>query len=297
MAVLQKEEVKKSPEQVVLENKKIIVQPIDNIDRGFFKVGHDGNHTFSGCWKIYQLPMSRNTRTFMNPFKNKEEQAAFEELLGLEKGELNPNNSKSKFWGEFTIRLDKEKIELDLSIVKDALTYRVMCVDPKFAKAGQDIHSGQFEYRLIDERYQEEESTKFADKKDKAWEEYFKIKNDSQKLLDVLKLLGVKLSEDTSKKTLQAKVVEIIERVAKQSDPLTKNIDDFLRVVADPQATIKLFVLDAIDAGEVRSFNGDYKLAENGELIAKSLQGAVDWFNNVDNKEVKLLIEQRLKNK
>jgi len=291
-----KEEVKKSPESY-LENRKVIVQPIDTIDKGFFKVGHDGNHTFTGCWKLYQLPVSISTRCYVNPFETKDEQEAFEIMLGLEKGELNPNKKDSKFWSEFKVRLDKNPKELDLSNVMDALEYKVLSVDPKFAKDGVDIHSGQFEYKLVDERYKEEESTKFAVKKDEAWEEYFKIKKNPQKLLDVLRLLGIKLSETADLKVLQAKVVEVIERSNKAKDPLLKNIDDFLSVVNDPKATIKLFLYDAMDAGEVKVKNGtDYTLGETGELIAKSFMGAVDWFLHIDNKEIKQLIEQRLRN-
>lgn len=298
MAVVEKAQktVIEEAEKLVLENRKIKVVPLLR-NKAFYKKEHDGNHTFTGCYKIWGLPLSIQSRAYINPFKNNAEQLAFEEILGLEKGALNPNKRESKFWGEFNVRIDKEGLTLDLSIPYDALVYRVLKVNDKFASENDDENVIEYEYKLVDERYEEEITSKNSVKKLKAYEYLFKIQDNKQKMVDTLRLLGVKLTDGVKIDTLKSKIVAIIEQAGSVSDPKLKNIDDFLVVMDDPQASIKLFVFECIDAGEVIIRNGEYRLTENNELIAKSLQSTVDWFNDIKNQEVKLLLEQRLKNK
>jgi len=288
------ENVVKTPEQLVLENRKIRVVPI-NRGRAFFPKEHDGGFLFTGCWKHYGLPLNSSTRSYFNPFKEGE-QIAFEKLLNLTQGSLNINDRKSKFWGDFKIPLDKEGMELDLSEVDHALIYRVMKVNPKFAKQGDDINRIEYQYQLVDERYVEEQYSKLSLKKADAFTELNKIAKSRKQMLDVLRLLGVKMGTDSSMEALKARLIQIIEEPASAKLRGVKTINDFMNVVQDPQATLRLFVLDAIDSREVIIENGDeYRLAENNKLIGRSLQGAVDWFSDIANQETKLLIQERTK--
>jgi len=290
-----KEKKVANSEQLVLENRVIKVVPILR-NKAFFKKDHDGNHTYTGCWKGWGLPLSARSRAYLNPFKSKEEQYAFEEIMGLDEDSLNPNRSTSKFWGEFSIHIDKEGKDLDLSIPYDALAYRVLKILDQFAEQGDDTNIPEYLYKLIDERYVEEEGSKLAIKKIEAYKALSKIDDNKKKMVDVLRLLGVRLSATTKLETLQGKLANIIEQVATVKDPKIKTIDDFLSAVNDPQAITKLFVFDALDAGELIVRGGsEYRITENNELIAKSFQGAVDWFNDPKNLDIKLLIEQRLK--
>jgi hypothetical protein len=285
------EESVKTPEQLVLENRKIRVVPIVR-GRAFFPKGHDGDFLFSGCWRYYGLPINSRTRAYFNPFKAGE-QAAFEKLLNLPAGSLNTNDRKSKFWGEFKIPLDKNGTELDLSQVDHALIYRVLQVDPKFATQSDDLTKLEYQYQLIDERYVEEEYSKLNLKKAEAYSELNKLKSKKQ-LVDTLRLLGIKMNDESSFDALKAKLAQIVEEPASNKFKGLKTIDDFLLITKDPQATMKLFVLDAIDNKEVVVENGDeYRLVESGKLIARSLKGAVDWFSDIANQETKLLIQER----
>ena len=286
--------VEKTPEQLVLENRKINIVPIIR-GRAFFKKGHDGEFMFTGCWKYFGLPINSRTRSYFNPFAEGE-QAAFEKLLNLPAGALNTNDKDSKFWGDFKILLDKEGKELDLSSVDHALTYRVLKVNPKFAKQGDDINKPEFQYQLIDERYQEEQYSKLSLKKADAYGELNKLSKSRKQMVDVLRLLGVKMGADSSMESLKARLAQIIEEPASNRVKGITNIDDFLKVAKDPQASNKLFVLDAIDNKEIYVENGDeYRLSESGKLIGRSLQGAVDWISDIVNQETKLLIQERMK--
>ena len=291
--VKEKEEVF-NPERIVLENRKIKIVPIFR-DRPFFRKDHDGNHTFSGCWRFYSLPMSLKSGTYFNPFKNKDEQKAFEMLLGLKPGELNVNTRSSDYWSKFNIRMDKSSLTLDLSNVFEALQYRVIMVNPMFAKQTDDLGNLEFEYQIIDERYENEQNSKLFNKKKEAYGELAKISDSKQKMVDILRLLGTRLSDNVKKDTVEEELIKIIEQVEKVPGLKTKSIDDFLQAVKDPHAIMKLFVLDAVDAGEIHIKKGEYRLGEDDSLLGKSLMGAVDWFNDPQNQEMKILIQERLK--
>ena len=290
------EEVKeiKTPEQLVLENRKIRVAPLVR-GRAFFKKGHDGEFMFTGCWRYYGLPISSRTRSYFNPFKEGE-QAAFEKLLNLSPGALNTNDITSDFWGKYKISLDKEGMELDLSVVDHALLYRVFQVNPRFAKQGDNTSNPEYQYQLVDERYQEEEYSKASLKKADAYGELNKLSKSRKQMVDILRLLGVKMSGDSSLEALKARLAQIVEEPANNRFKGAITIDDFIRVAKDPQSSQKLFVLDAIDNREIVVENGDeYRLSENGKLIGRSLQGAVDWISDIVNQETKLLIQERMK--
>lgn len=291
------EDVMTKPSISVLEDRRIKVEPIVR-GRAFFKAGHDGEFMFTGCWKYFGLPISLRTNSYINPFKTPEERKEFERLLGLPDGSLNTGNRKNKFWGEYKIMIGKEGLSLDLNEVDDALRYRIFSVHPRFAKQGEDYSGNlEFQYRLTDERYQEEQYSKLALKKSDAYTELNKLAKSKKKMLDTLRLLGVNMSEMSSESALKGKLAEIIEEPASHKAGGVKTIEDFMNVVSDPQALSKLFVLDAIEFGEVTVSGSDYRLAETKQLIGKSLQGAVDWFSDLGNQETKLLIQERLKTK
>jgi len=286
-------DVKKTAEELVLENREIIVKPIIR-DHPFFKKGHDGEHTYSRCWKSYGLPIRLSTRSYVNPFKNKEEQYAFEEIFNLPKNALTPNNMHSEFWKKFEVRMGKDDLPLNLSNPDHALIFRVLSVEPHFCPVDGDRENIEYLYELVDERYANEVAIDTHQKKVDAYAALAKVSKSEQKMIDLLRLLEVEIPKNASIKLLASKLSGIIEQTERIRG--VKNIDNFLDAVADPQAAIKLFVFDAIGAGEIKIDGGDYRLTENQELIGSSLQKAVDYFSNVKNQEKKLLIQERIKN-
>lgn len=285
--------LKKTAEELVLENREIIVRPIIR-PHPFFKEGHDGVHTYSKCWKEYVLPVRLSTRSYVDPFKSREEQYAFEGIFNLEKNALTPNNLYSKFWGKYKIKMGKDDVLLNLANPDHALMYRVMSVEPRFCPVGGDRENIEFMYELIDERYSEEYTIDIHQKKVDAYAALAKVSKSEQKMIDLLRLLEVDVPSNASIKLLSSKLSGIIEQTEKIKG--VKNITDFLSAVNDPQSSMKLFVFDAIRAGEVIIDSGDYRLSENSELIGSSLQKAVDYFSNIKNQEKKLLIQERIKN-
>jgi len=285
--------VKKTAEELVLENREIVVKPIIR-DHPFFKKGHDGEHTYSRCWKSYGLPVQLSTRSYANPFKSKEEQHAFEEIFNLDKNALTPNNLHSPFWGKFSITMAKDDLTLNLANPDHALMFRVLNVEPHFCPIDGDRENIEFIYELIDEKYANETAIDIHQKKVDAYAALARVTKSEQKMIDLLRLLDADIPKNASVKLLASRLSAIIEQTEKIKG--IKNIDNFLEAVNDPQGIMKLFVFDAIAAGEIKVEAGDYRLTENQELIGSSLQKAVDYFTSTKNQEKKLLIQERIKN-
>ena len=72
------------------------------------------------------------------------------------------------------------------------------------------------------------------------------------------------------------------------------NIDDFIEAAEDPKLSLKVFVLDAIEIGEIEVSKGVYKITSSQTAIGRNLSEAVDYFDSIKGREDKLLIEQRL---
>ncbi len=280
----------------VLENRKIEVKPIVR-PRGFFKKGHDGEFMYSGCKQVYTLPMSYNTRTFINPFLNNTEAKQFEKLLNLEDGALNIYNLKNAFWGNFKVELKKEKKILDLNTPIHALEYRVMLANRDFFAPDWEsrYNKGSYKYALVDEGMLELNAAKSAEKLDQAMEYMIKLKKSNKEMVNTLRLLqkNIPVSARDNTQWLKTQLWLIIEE--KSQNIGVKNIDDFLTVCNDPKAKTKLFVLDAVENGDVVFRGSEYRIAETQQLIGKSLEKAVDWFDDNRNIEDRILIEDRLK--
>lgn len=278
----------------VLENKRVKIEPIIR-RRAFFPAGHDGEHTYSGCHKDYGLPYDGKKRTYLNPFLDSTEQEQFEKLLNQPENSLNLYKFPSNFWGSLSMSLTKEGTTLDLNNPVDALWYRVLRVNPRFANSEAQRSNSRCDFILVDEREQEDLKNSLAKKKEDAIDEFSKIKKSKQKLFDVLRLLNKKPDPNASIETLKAKVLEIIEEPSSAIG--VTNISHFLRIVNDPTASLKLFVLDAIDAGEITNSKDGYRIVETGLIIGKQIEQAVDYFNSkdADALNTKAIIEQRLK--
>lgn len=280
-------------EITVLEKKKIKIEPIIR-RRAFFPTGHDGEHTYTGCHKDYGLPFNIKARSYVNPFKDDKEQEQFEYLLNKQKGSLNLYDMNSNFWGDFSLSLTKDGLTLNLDNPVDALWYRVLLVNPRFANNEEQKSNSKCDFVLIDERVQNEAKTDIAKREEEAIDLFVGIKKSRQKMYDTLRLLNKKPDKDASIESLKASIQSIIK------EPPSKGVTsvvDFIRVMTDPNSTVKLFVLDAIEAGEIVYGNDGYRIKDNGVNIGKNLEQCVDYFNgkDADVKEIKAIISQRIK--
>lgn len=292
----------KELKDLVLENKIIKVQPIIRrkpyLKRGSKNEPHDGEHTYTGCFKEEGLPFDVSKRAYVNPFKNENEQEAFEKLLDQKEGSLNLYNysiNKPNFWGEFLIRIPKEGIQLDLNNPSDALRYRVLLVNPRFAKSVDESGIVEKLYLIVNEQEVKEKESELGQKKDKANDYMYKLKKTKKAMYDTLRLLGKKVDKEASAEWMKAELYKIIDEVAVTKG--VSGIDKFIAVQEDPQSEVKLFVMDAVDSKDITVDKVGYKVADTGKFLGRKFEDVIDTFLSKDPaiQEIKLIIQERLK--
>jgi len=279
----------------ITSNKTIEVRPIKRT-RPFFKADHDGAFMFSGTYKEYTLPYINDTRSYANPFESPEEQEEFERVLQLAPGALSINNRNSDFWSTFKVLLSKEGKVLDLNYPMHVLEYRVLKANTKrICPNWEDRNrNSAYEFALIDKDVEEVNDIKDAERNLRAMELFIKMRKSNKKMYDILRVLGKKLPKEASVNTSQLikEIDQIIAEKSKVGGVL--NIDDFIEAAEDPKLSLKVFVLDAIEIGEIEVSKGVYKIASSQTAIGRNLSEAVDYFDSIKGREDKLLIEQRL---
>lgn len=279
----------------ITSNKTIEVRPIKRT-RPFFKADHDGAFMFSGTYKEYTLPYINDTRSYANPFESPEEQEEFERVLQLAPGALSINNRNSDFWSTFKVQLSKEGKVLDLNYPMHVLEYRVLKANTKrICPNWEDRNrNSAYEFALIDKDVEEVNDIRDAERNLRAMELFIKMRKSNKKMYDILRVLGKKLPKEASVNTSQLikEIDQIIAEKSKVGGVL--NIDDFIEAAEDPKLSLKVFVLDAIEIGEIEVSKGVYKITSNQTAIGRNLSEAVDYFDSIKGREDKLLIEQRL---
>ncbi len=112
-------------------------------------------------------------------------------------------------------------------------------------------------------------------------------------MINILRLLGKKgIPSSASTKWLKAELVKVIEQKEKLKG--TPSMDDFIEVAEDPNFDTKLFLLDAMELGEIIVEGTTYKLRA-GDVIGYDKSQAISFIDDPKNQNVKFLIQERIK--
>lgn len=275
-----------------LENRKVEIKMVDKYRSGF-KKDHDGSTLYTGCKIMFQCPTNQYDRLI--PILTEEEQRFFEEKMGLEKNSMSFNNrtSPNNFWKTFRVALDKKGRVLDLNDPEDNITWRVLKASNVVANTQDEINVLQHSFYMVTDTEKDEVSMKLANRYEEASKLFASISKSDNKMINVLRVLGKQIQADAPTKWLKSEIVKIIEQKAKTPGTLTT--EDFIRVASDPNIDTRIFILDAMEIGEVYSEGATYKL-RSGDVIGYDFEQTLTYFNNPKNQQIKLLIADRIKN-
>ena len=273
-----------------LENKKVSVKLVQKYRTGFNK-GSDGSTLYTGCKLVFQAPTNQYDRLI--PILTEEEQRWFEDRMGLDKGSLAFNNKDKSYWKDFKITIDKKGKLLDLNNYEDFLSYRILQNSGLVANSKEAINVLQHTLYMETEDEEHEADVKLADRYEEASKLFASISKSDKKMSNVLRILGKPVAPDASNKWLKAELVKIIDQKANITGQLS--MDDFIRVASDKDMDSRIFLMDALEIGEVFTEGSTYKLRA-GDLIGYDFGQALAFFNNPKNQPIRLLIEDRIKN-
>ena len=273
-----------------LENKKVSVKVVEKYRTGFSKES-DGRTLYTGCKQVFQAPTNANDRLI--PILNEQEQRWFEEKMGLSTGSLAFNNKDKSFWKDFRVTLDKKGKVLDLSDYEDYLSYKVLLATNTIANSKDAINVLQHQFYMVTEAEEQEADNKISDRYEEASALFSKISKSDKKMANILRLMGKTVTAEANTKWLKAEIIKVMDNKNKAVGNLS--MDDFIKTASDPQIDTKVFILDAMEIGDIIVEGTTYRL-RGGDTIGHDFDQAISFFNNPKNQQTKLLVEDRIKN-
>lgn len=271
-------EVKENKLISPLVDKIIVVKPILRDSALFDKpIG-----MLKGTQMSIDLPIDPQRKSRINIFKNEEERIYLEERLSLPKGALSTFDRESKFWNGFIVILTEEELILNLANVTDFLKYRLLLANSdKIAPSwGERNDDGRYRFALVEKGFEDVEINSKNEIKKKAYIAFGKIEDSVDKMVDVLNVLGMKITNRSgiSQDGLKAAINRIIE------DPNPESVRMFVKVLGDKDFDYRVLLDKAIQVKALyRIGKNGYRLPKGEEPIADDTKEMIDWMKNPKN--------------
>jgi hypothetical protein len=288
-------EVKEAKEvkKFVLPNKKVVVTPVKR--SGWLPVGHEANFLFKDSKISYSVPVDERTGELIDPL-TKEEREYFESKesgLALEKGDLSIYKKENNFWKQFSVKLDKNKLVLDLSNPMDYIRYKVLLLQKDFvAKSyAERFDKASYKYYLAEEGQEQVEKASRANLMKDAYIAFGKLQDNITKLKDVLNVYY--MNKGIVKSVQSTATREYIESEA--NSIIESDAKGFLEVVNDEYLEDKIMLYKALKSRAIEKEAGKYILP-SGKVIGSSFREIVAFFNDDENAEELLKIRARIEN-
>lgn len=272
-----------------MKGKKVYVRPIKRQFGMVSDPSHEAYFLFGQSTKEYSLPITSNGK-LVYPFSCDEEKAWLEKELRVD---LNPNLTKDNYWIDRFVALGKGEKTLDISDPNDYVSYLILLHNKDLiAPNGETkMRKKTYKYSLEEENFDLSFKAKKSNLKAEAFSEYFKIKDNKTTLINYLRILGLRVNEDTLMEFAQEKMSEFIEK-----DPQM-----FLNLIKDNTKEIQLMLKDFTEAGVIAVKSKRYFFLD-GEPIAEkgdpsTLDNAVKYLLDPKNQEILDNLTLRLKQK
>jgi len=257
-----------------LQNKKVFLKPVVRGGKMISSPTHVAYFQYEGAGNWFQLPKNP-LGVLVNPFNSDDEKTFFEEALDID---LNVNKKKDNFWHTFFVKVIKdynlmhEGYIFNLADPLDNLRYRVTKLQ-SFVAPNWESRTARGEYRfaLVDEGYAEEKEQTDTNKTIEAYTYLGSIQNSTKAMKDFMGVYYMEKNEmkqvpdDADKDWLKKEVKKVID----------EEVDLALKIINDPEAKIKNFILQGIRAGAIiKSARNKYDIPGEGvsytynELIA-----------------------------
>jgi hypothetical protein len=242
---------------------------------------HVAYFQYEGASNWFQLPKN-SLGALADPFDgNTEEKEFFEKELDVE---LNVNKKKDNFWHTFFVKIIKDYnlmhdgYVFNLADPLDNLRYRVTKLQSMIAPSWEErLSRGEYRFALVDEGYDEEVEQNSTNKAIEAYTHLGSIQNS---IKDMKNFLGVYylekkemkfVPEDADKDWLRKEIRKVIEN----------EIDLSLKIINDPSAKIKNFILQAIRCGAItKTARNKYDIP--GEGVSYQYNELVDYLTKAE---------------
>ena len=246
---------------------------------GWLPAGHDGELTYTRCFQ--EIVPAIDGRGRYSTGLTEEDEKFLEDKMNLSKGTLSSYNKE--FWGKFRIRVQKDGNSLDpQNSYSDLLEYKVLMAHELVANSEvEKMDSPLAEYVLTNIQQEAEVESKIFVTKRNAYQEFATMSYED--MVSYLKVVGKRVSEDTSREIVEAAVGKDIEAAPK----------NFMNVIKDPAFKLKVFITDCIAKGALIKNGSKYSL-KGGDIIGYSLEETIVYLAKEENQEVYISLKSKL---
>ena len=234
-----------------------------------------------------------NTKKDYLDFKRKED-AIDEEYAKVDRTNLSAIKEAIKRRVNALNTLESEKYKVGRPVnIEQYIIYRHCLLYRDVAKDTAIVNSDpSIRFYIKDEAKEAEKQKKLTEYRMQAMRNFIELNASPTKRNSVYIAIVASRNENVS----EALIKTDAEKNAYLMDYVNTNPDKFNKMVADKNINTRAFIETLIVRGElVRSeFNQQISTAD-GTLIGSNMNGAVAFFNNPDNKDMKELFENKLK--
>lgn len=277
-----------------LINKKIFIYPVIR-EGGWLNdihKHHDGAFLFTGAKIIIQgVPFDQSTGRLIDPLTDSEKEFYYSSYsaLQIERNRLSIYD-KDCYWNDFTMKLTKEPLMLNLNDALDFLKYKFLMAQKDLIAPSWDerYNTAIYKYAVRDIEQEEDKKVDNINKKHIVMETIAKNRNSFAKLVNILKLyyLQRNMVRDFKRASLNTLIIEI-DKITEQD---IKGLYDLLQ---DKNYAVKMFIYDAIDCGAITQVNAyEYKIAEIDNLFL--MRDLVDFISSAKNQGTRVRIQQMI---
>lgn len=284
--------------KLVLKDKRVVVRPVGTINTTLVNFSgaedHDGAFMYSEASATIQLGFSVKERS-LKKFLTAEQREAFEILLQKNPGDLSFYKEKDNYWRKFKVVLDKHDFQLDLSDPMGALTELFLLADDKICKWEERENRPGAKWGIVDFEVSNKAISEIQANKIKANVLFSELIKEAgtDKLSNVLSLLGRKVAVNSTKEHLQIELYKIIETTTNIKGKA--NIKDFIRVMETPSFSEEVDLENFINYNLIGRNKTKYTLKETGDSIGNNKKEALEWVKDIANSTTIRGFKERIK--
>lgn len=271
-----------------LPNKKVIIKPIFKSTYMVPDTSHVASFLAPGAFNDFGLRQLDNGN-YVNPFTKEEKdflEDSYASGLSFEEGELSVyGRFGENYWDDFTIKLQKDPITLDLNNPMDYMKYKVLLTNTKEICPSYELigTKATYKYYIEDEQALNVSESSAADTEERAWEIFGEAKGSHTKMKDILYVYGKGAADNSTDDFLKRQLRALIKQ-----DP-----GRFVATCDDNAFDTKLLIQKALRTGALKKVGAVY-FTEFDDRIAEGIRDTVDYLDDARNQEFRFNIEKKV---
>ena len=220
-----------------------------------------------------------------------EEEKLLSTHLGMSPDEPNFHSTVRDFWANLRVKVDGGGTVLNISTtdkkepvnIEDYIVYNWAKRHPLVADSREEmLENSKFQYYIRDPEVETDFANKKVRFKKKAYEEFIKIGDNTEKLDRVIRLLTDSDPNDLSEKQKQNLVDDIIE----------DNPEKFFITVTDKNLETKALISTLVSKGIVNKIGNQHYFID--EKLGETVEETVKYFHDKKNSETVNILKAKL---